>query len=1696
MMLGYIRAVTACVLLLVLLSNSASVPLAMAAEPVPSSYLPANHVVTQNVDLSPKLRLERARLEQLLRENSFSSEIKRQKRNANSSPITLSPASFRALVDNDNSRIVRRSISAVRAAALNERPPDFPSNFTPELTRPWVSVTEVKALPTRSVPQKPANARQLQAVGNDQLNLHRNMPTAVAPAAIAAAVPFTGINRYWKYEDATVPGDGHYFVNVGGLQNLVLQSDDMTVPNKGIALAFRRTYNSQSTHDYNGTDGSTISNYGDGWTNSFDAHAAFNTGNAYGQGISIFDIDGARYDFLPTSTTQPPTSTANAIYAPPPGRAGDFVAMNQYFICWAKKGTTIYCFYRPDLEDQGQAKLEGEDGRLADIFGRNKNNFISFTYSFDSANSTAQTINKLVVSTEAGQSATLVFSNVTVGSGSRRLLTSLTRPDGVNITYGYASNGQLQLVSKPISSASMTTCASTPTITLSSCLTTAYYYVGSSYLLSSTLGPRAFMGNQYSSGYLGFQYQTGTNSKSVSEVDSYGVVNPSISDGGYSSGSLQAESVPSLYRSMFVTPNSGTVTVSDTDLHKTVYDLNTNNAAAGLVSGVINYTTKTATLNRAFSYDTTNYDLLAETDARGNETDYLYDSSGNQVAAALPTTTSSDGTFRPTTLVSFDQQFNAVASCDPYFVHHTLGMDWPSNSKPTVSDTLCPAEAGAMLSTYATSQAEAYGELTSTTSPMGYVQNISYATSSQGGGSTDYGLPTSEIGAAQTQANNVSTQVGWQRQYDQFGNIVCWTEKNQNSNGWYEATYNAENQILKQGDPDDSSVSSSACTVSKTAGIPNSTIVETASYFPDGKLASLQNPGESAAGVATTYAYDADGNVTLRTSHEDCPASQPPPSPAPTGALPCYANAKQMWYDGDDRLVEVSIPAINRTPWLTRYFYDLSQGGTVSPGSGVTAFSAYGNLFEKQTYVSNAWQPSFGNSFDALDRPTADYDLGISTSSVSSFTYDTAPDQGFLASSQDGVGNVQSLSYDQRGIVTGVTYGGSDAGKTPSKTITTDSDGRTSSIASSIGTEQLSYDADSHLLSKVEPAGPYVSPYTFSYQYLLNGLKSSASISSTNTNLPDLYQYYFDASGQVSGVTVNYLGAHVFSSSMTLAGRPSTENDPTTGQGSPAFTATQYSYDSYGRTSAILLPGRAAPGYSPIGYYAEGAVAYVGGYYPISHIGQGNPTAVIDSSSPSILVDGYTVTGELTNQKLYEPGGFTNVPGSATGYINGGVTSGGSAVDGRAVSDNSSFRIGAGFESCSGTQSYDNAGRESVENETCARNNGPGTGSTAAPASPIIRTFDSEDRIITANGPSPAPSTAPQPLVYNSEGRPTNPELSGSKQQIHWDGDSPSVSTDLNGNIIDVYLGSHAVFSSAGGYSVFDRSPDGTIESYRGITASGGTVFHSGWYTSAPITYTFPTTRQTYYLGGGNPVDFSTLGLITSRDDGYNFNVAVVQGVRDYDPATGTFMSRDLEQGELDDPKSEYPYVWNRNNPVQFNDPSGLDASDCKKSGTPCLKTIATVVSTFIKNTVVPGLETAAEVPPVPGPGLVERETASDILSASRFIAKNRAFGLGREAQFAAKFGGEKITLKTPIGVRHVDNFLQTTIREVKAGYTTLTPFVSRQIDKDVSILKDPTNAFNQAEWHFYPGSNGEIGPSGPLEDVLHAFGIGIFYHY
>ncbi len=82
-------------------------------------------------------------------------------------------------------------------------------------------------------------------------------------------------------------------VNIG-TGNLVLQEDDMNVPHKGVALAYRRTYNLQSGHDVNGSDGSAPSMTGNGWTSTWDAHISGDPTRA----IAVWDIDGARYDYV------------------------------------------------------------------------------------------------------------------------------------------------------------------------------------------------------------------------------------------------------------------------------------------------------------------------------------------------------------------------------------------------------------------------------------------------------------------------------------------------------------------------------------------------------------------------------------------------------------------------------------------------------------------------------------------------------------------------------------------------------------------------------------------------------------------------------------------------------------------------------------------------------------------------------------------------------------------------------------------------------------------------------------------------------------------------------------------------------------------------------------------------------------------------------------------------------------------------------------------------------------------------------------------------------------------------------------------------------------------------------------------------------------------------------------------------------
>src|ERR1700676_3297965 len=108
------------------------------------------------------------------------------------------------------------------------------------------------------------------------------VPSVVAPAATRrpqslpsdSSASGTGINPWWLYQEQGVLGGGRVMVNVG-TGNLLLQDDDMTVSHKGIAMAFRRTYNSQVPSVVSGFFANSRSLYGNGWTNTFDAHISY-----------------------------------------------------------------------------------------------------------------------------------------------------------------------------------------------------------------------------------------------------------------------------------------------------------------------------------------------------------------------------------------------------------------------------------------------------------------------------------------------------------------------------------------------------------------------------------------------------------------------------------------------------------------------------------------------------------------------------------------------------------------------------------------------------------------------------------------------------------------------------------------------------------------------------------------------------------------------------------------------------------------------------------------------------------------------------------------------------------------------------------------------------------------------------------------------------------------------------------------------------------------------------------------------------------------------------------------------------------------------------------------------------------------------------------------------------------------------------
>ena len=950
-----------------------------------------------------------------------------------------------------------------------------------EMIRPAANGTGIlgNPPPLPAVPMLPKDAAKLhtsaaseaQSTSRSQVSRLYRLPTPTIrnSAAAAAAAPgrirapgralldvtvggqnITGFNPWWSYEAGPLPGTGKYMVNVAN-GNLLVQSTDIEIPERGINLVFQRTYNSNSLNDTNASsgndDGSPNENvYGNGWTNTFDAHLANNSSG----GITVFDIDGSRYDYSPNGS---------GCLTPPAGIYSALCVNGTNAYSWTKKTGVVYSFERPDLSGSVAAYA----GRLVAILGRNHNNALSFAYYWQNGDSSSNAnLSQITITHTDGQQLVLSFGPV----NGRILLSSITRPGGAQVVYTYSGAHDLVGVAK-IGNGTV------------SPLQEDYGYYDAD-KLAWTSNPRWNNSGGSEGSFTNFYYD---GNGRINGVLLYGFANFTPDDttntllqSNYTSGGN------TIAYSVFGYPSSGETTLGDVDGHARnwFYD------STGRVTDV-QFWTGTLTLETHAAWDSAN-NLTETTDARGNSTDYSYDNNGNSVAVALPAVTTNDGAFRPTTLYSYDRTNganNIVASCDPIKTH-SIGGDWVGN--PGSSDTLCPSTLGASHYAWDYSDgSEPFGRLQQAWTPGNYHRSYAYNSSAETG---DYGLISDVYGDCITENDGNSRCPHKTLSYDSLGNLVS----SNAGNGAWSAAYDGLNRMTTVADPD---------------GYTNYTY-----YYDNGQISKTETPYQHARAVGPTFSYDADGNLTQAVSyHAGSYVNQSLPilPSAPSTTRKFYDGVDRLvevWQPRDS----TGHGEAYTNPWITRYIYDLSQNASLPrPTIGAQSLIGYGQLVETQellptsdvttlaynaTVANGSYKAMAGNSFDAVNRAVSRYsfvtlDGSHNTLESKAATYDSNNQiasnlAGELSQQCSALSQCVYYDYDARH---NIRQTNNTSSSDQNKSFVYDPDGRIVSVTeTAYGAHTYSYNADGHITRSSEPTGGGVtSPATLTYHYYGDG---------------------------------------------------------------------------------------------------------------------------------------------------------------------------------------------------------------------------------------------------------------------------------------------------------------------------------------------------------------------------------------------------------------------------------------------------------------------------------------------------------------------------------------------------------------------------------------------------------------------------------
>jgi hypothetical protein len=191
---------------------------------------------------------------------------------------------------------------------------------------------------------------------------------------------------------------------------------------------------------------------------------------------------------------------------------------------------------------------------------------------------------------------------------------------------------------------------------------------------------------------------------------------------------------------------------------------------------------------------------------------------------------------------------------------------------------------------------------------------------------------------------------------------------------------------------------------------------------------------------------------------------------------------------------------------------------------------------------------------------------------------------------------------------------------------------------------------------------------------------------------------------------------------------------------------------------------------------------------------------------------------------------------------------------------------------------------------------------------------------------------------------------SSAQETLHWSGTQLLFTTTPKGVVDDVKIGTEAdvlpVDPGHGDVTLYDRGPDSSVGGCYNAAASTFYSENNSYIGKKSIGFgitqavdvspcgptSMPTTLQWWADGLADPAPLPGVGgtLGMPRTDGLVTGTDILQGVRTFDPFGGVWTTPDFNPPDVNDPMTLKSYVWNGNNPVSNQDPSGfVDLAPC-----------------------------------------------------------------------------------------------------------------------------------------------------------------------